>query len=349
MKYLPRLTDRFSDNATVSAEIVAGTPQILRITDNSHGLSANDQIVLIDGRIDNNITAVQDNGDGSYRFTTAEQHDLSGNYQIDIELAGFTDPQFNGKFPLITAPSRTTFEIELPSLPALTGTPVLREDREIGINGLFEITRIIDNDIYEIDLVGKPFFTPQTIPVLRRAKDFNINICVTADVATKLYQSAGVGKNWIYVIMGVSNVSKDQTITSDAIQQNSSGTDSRPLNMNNFSLNVYFDTADDIGGARASQIAYEEMYQILLAVCSGIRFDDFQESNEVTALINHEPDLFEESFYSHMYTFEYNFNITIEQNFLTKFIESRRFNDNALSFSEQQDGSTVNLDDETAP
>jgi hypothetical protein len=344
MKYLPRLTDRFSDNAIVSADIIAGTPQILRITDPLHGLSVNDPIVLIDSLIDNVISAVQDNGDGSYRFTTAEQHDLTQDYTTEIELAGFTDSQFNGIFQLLTVPGRNIFEIELPVLPALTGNPVLREDREIGINGVFTITRIIDVDIYEIDLTGKPFFTPQTIPILRRAKNFNINICVTADRATELYQSNGIGKNMIFIIMGVSNISKDQTITSDAIQQNSSGTESRPLNMNNFSLNVYFDTTNDVGGANASQLAYEEIYQVLLAVCSGIRFDDFKESNYLTTLINHEPDLYEKAFYSHMYIFEYNFEITQEEQFLTKFIESRRFNDSALGFSEQQEGSTIDLD-----
>lgn len=346
MKYLPRLTDRFSDNATVTGEIVAGTPQVLKITDNAHGLSVDDQIVLVDGLIDNVISAVVDNGDGSFRFTTVEEHDLTEDFTTEVELSGFTDSQFNDKFPLLTTPSRNTFEIELPSLPALTGSPVLREDREIGINGVFEIDRIIDVNIYEIDLTDKPLFTPQTVPILKRAKDFNINICVTADRATELYQSNGIGKNMIFVIMGGSNISKDQTITSDAIQQQGAGTESRPLNMNNFSLNVYFDTTKDIGGAKASQLAYEEIYQVLLAVASGLKFDDFKESRYVSTLINHEPDFYEKAFYSHTYTFEYNFEITQNQQFLTKFIESRRFNDSALSFSEQQDGSTQDLDDE---
>jgi len=344
MKYLPRLTSRFSDNAAVSAEIVAGDPQVLRITDNSHGLDVDDQIILVDGLIDNVITNVVDNNDGSFRFTTAEEHDLTQDYTTEIELAGFTDSQFNGKFPLLAVPSRNLFEIELPSLPALTGDPVLREDREIGINGNFKITTIIDTDIYEIELTGKPFFTPQTIPILIRAKDFNIDIVANAERATDKYQTDGAGKNWIFIIMGVSNISKDQDITSDAIQQNGAGTESRPLNMNNFSLNVYIDTTKDIGGAEAIQLAYEEIYQILLAVCSGIRFDDFGESRYLTTLINHELDLYKKSFYSHMYTFEYNFEITQEEQFLTKFIESRRFNDSDLSFSEQQDGSTQDLD-----
>lgn len=343
-QYLPRLTDRFSSNATVSADIVAGDPQILRVTDNAHGLSASDQVVLVDGKIDNNISAVVDNGDGTLRFTTAEPHDLTEDYIETIELAGFTDTGLNAEFTLVAVPSRNLFEITYSPVPTLNGNEVLREDYELGINGLFTIDRIIDVNIYEIDLTGKPTFTPQTVPILKRAKDFNISICATADRSTQLYEDAGTGKNWIYIIMGPSNISKDRNLTSDAIQQNTPATESRPLNMNNFSLNVYFNTTDDIGGAQAVQLAWQDIYIILLAVCSGIKFDDFNESNYITTLINHEMDTYTKAYYSHMYTFEYNFEITQEEQFLTNFIESRALLDSALSFNEQQDGSTVPLD-----
>ncbi len=344
MQYLPRLTDRFSDNSTVTGEIVAGDPQVLKITDNAHGLSADDKIVLIDGKIDNDITAVQDNGDGTLRFTTAEPHDLTQDYTGTIELSGFTDSGLNTEFTLVAVPSRTLFEITYGTLPTLNGNEVLREDWEIGINGLFIIDRVIDTDTYEIDLTGKPPFTPQTVPVLKRAKDFNISICVTADRASEIYQQAGTGKNWIYIIMGVSNIAKDRNISSDPVQLNTAATESRPINMNNFSLNVYFDTTNDLAGAEASQLAFQDIYVILLAVVSGIKFDDFNESNYITTLINHEPDLYTKSFYSHMYTFEYNFEITQEEQFLTQFIASRAFRDSGLSFNEQQTGSEIDLD-----
>ena len=343
-QYLPRLTDRFSSNALVSADIIAGTPQILRITDNAHGLSVDSQIVLIDGLIDNNITGVVLNSDNTLRFTTAEPHDLTENYTLEVELSGFTDSQFNGAFNLIAVPSRNLFEIQGTVLPALNGNEVLREDYEIGINGLFAVDRIISTDIYEIDLTDKPFFTPQTVPILKRAKDFNISISATADRASELYQSNGTGKNWIYIIMGVSNISKDRNITSDPVQLNSSATESRPINMNNFSLNVYFDTTNDIAGAKALQLAYKDIYVILLAVVSGIKFDDFDESNYITTLINHEQDMYTKAYYSHMYTFEYNFEITQDEQFLTNFIESRAFRDIDVAFSDEQTGSTADLD-----
>ena len=344
-EFLPRLTDRFSSNATVTGEIVAGTPQVLKITDTGHGLSAGDQVVLIDGKIDNAITAVVDNGDGSLRFTTAEPHDLTENYTETVELAGFTDSGLNNEFTLFSVPSRNLFEIEYPTSPTLNGNEVLRELYELGINGLFTIDRIVNTDIYEIDLTDKPTFTPQIVPTLKRAKDFNISICVTADRASQLYEDAGSGKNWIYIIMGPSNVSKDRNLKSDAVMTVSAATEARPLNMNNFSLNVYFDTKNDIGGAVASQLAWQDIYQILLAVCSGIKFDDFGNTNYLTVLINHEPDTYTKTYYSHMYTFEYNYEITQDQQFLQKFIESHAFRDSVLSFNEQQEGSEIPLDE----
>lgn len=345
-KYLPRLTDRFSDNATVSAEIVDGTPQVLRVTDAGHGLLAGAEVVLVDGLVDDKITAVTLNPDNTLRFTTEIPHDLTEDYenQPDVELFGFTDSQFNGKFPIISVPTRNLFEIEGDTLPVLNGNEVLRHDYELGINDLFTIARVIDVDIYEIDLTDKFIFQAQTVPTLKRAKDFHISICVTADRATAIYQSEGIGKNWIYIIMGVSNISKDKNLESDAVNQVTAATESRPLNMNNFSLNVYFDTTNDLAGAKASQLAYQDIYIMLLAACSGIRFDDFQESNYLTTLINHEPDLYDKAFYSHMYVFEYNFEITQDQQFLTNFIESGAMRDSEISFNEQDAGSTVPLD-----
>ena len=96
--YLPRLTDLFSTNTPVTAEIVDGTPQILRIIKASHGLSPGDEVVTIDGIIDNSITNVQDVGSGILRFTTNKAHDLTFGETLPVELSGFTDLGLNNTF-----------------------------------------------------------------------------------------------------------------------------------------------------------------------------------------------------------------------------------------------------------
>ncbi len=345
-EYLPRLTDRFSENGIVSAEILAGDPQTLRVTDTGHGQSSGDKVVLIDGKIDTKITAVQDNGDGTLRFTTESEHDLTEVYTPEVELAGFTDSAFNGTFPLVAVPSRTLFEIEASSVPTLNGNEVLRENYEIGINGVFTIT-VVDVDTYDISLEGKPKFPPQTVPQLKRAKDFRLGIAANAKRAEASYTpSDDETKLWMYVIMEDSTASKDRHVLSDATFTNTNQNENRSLLINTFSLLVFFSTTGDQLGAKASDASWNEILKVAIASTAGIKFDDFGNTNYVTALIGHGSSVEKGAYYSHAYTFEYNYEVTQEEEFLTQFIESRAFRDNAIAFSEQEDGSNIDLDEE---
>ena len=58
-EYIPRVSDRFSDDNTVSDEILAGDPKILRVTDPGHGLSAGRLVVFTEGTISTSITGAQ--------------------------------------------------------------------------------------------------------------------------------------------------------------------------------------------------------------------------------------------------------------------------------------------------
>ncbi len=349
-EYLPRVTDRFSDNALVSAEIVAGTPQVLRVTDVSHGLDAGSQVVLIDGKIDNDITAVElivDTAGDVLRFTTGQEHDLTLDYTLTVELSGFTDSAFNGTFDLVAVPSRNIFEISGDSLPVLNGNEVLREDWEIGINDLFIVTRKISDDIYEIDLTGKPEFTPQTVPTLKRASQFRMGINIDAKRAESLYTpQPDTTELWLFVIMGDSAASKDSNITSDAIQTNTAQNPSRILMINTFTLLVFFPTDKETSGGAASNLAWDEILKVMLLVASGIRFDDFGNTLFTSTLIEHGTAVYKNSYYSHAYTFEYNYEVTQEESFITQFIESRAFRDNTISLSEIDEGSNIDMDEE---
>ena len=111
--YLPRLTDLFSTNTNVASEIITGSPQTLRITKATHGLSAGNEVITINGLIDNPITAVSDvgdeNGNEILRFTTQNNHDLTIDYTSFILLDGFTDTGLNTTFELYGVPSRNIF------------------------------------------------------------------------------------------------------------------------------------------------------------------------------------------------------------------------------------------------
>lgn len=347
-EYLPRLTDRFSNNAVVSAEIIAGDPQILRVTDIAHGLSVGRQVVFIDTQIDNNITNVEliaDPAGDVLRFTTGKEHDLTLGYTKEIELAGFTDSGLNGTFELVATPSRTLFEIAYDTEPTLTGSEVLREKWEIGLDGLFTIDRIIDVDTYEIDLIDKPDFTPQTIPNIRRSSNFRMSVSVDAERAASFYtKQPDKNSLWLFIIMGDAAASKNRKLASDANQANTAQNPSRILMINTFDVLVFFPTHDETLGAVASNLAWDDVLKMMLTTGAGIKFDDFGNTRYLTSLVDHGTALYNNAYYSHAYTFEYNYEITQEENFLTQFIKSRAFRDDAISFAEPQDGSNLDLD-----
>ena len=345
-EFIPRLSDRFGDNASITAEIITGTPQILRVTEAGHGFSAGKIVNLIDGKIDNPITAVVDNGDGTIRFTTESEHDLTEGFTTSIELVGFTLPIFNSTFPLESVPNRTTFEIESSSVPVLNGGEALREVWEIGVNGYQTLDSVTTNT-YDILLTGKPIFTLGTVPEIKRVATFNMAVSVDAERARSLYTKQTDKNNlWLYVIMGDSAVSKDRTLKNDATIQNTAGQQKRPLNVNTFSIAVFFPTHDETAASEAVQLAYEEIYQLMLATMSGIRFDDFGNTQYLTAQTEHGAGQYTNAWYSHVYDFEYSFEITQDETSLVNFIESRAARDIGISFAEIQDGSDIDLDEE---
>ena len=348
--YIPRLSNRFSNNGTVTAVIVAGTPQVLRVTDNAHGLSVGNQVVFIDGKINNPITGVQfiDEGSGVLRFTTSGNHDLTEEYTAEVELSGFTDTALNRTHTLISVPSRNLFEIAGSAAPTLNGNEQLVESRELGIDGLFTINRVENTNVYEIDLTGKPTFTPQTVPNLRRAKDFRMSISIDARRAEALYtKQPDKNSLWMFLIMGEAAASKNRNLQSDANQTNTAGSNSRILMVNSFTLLVFFPTKDETAAAIASDLSWDEILKLVLATAAGIRFTDFGNTQYLTSLLDHGTSIYTNAYSSHAYTFEYNYEVIPDQQFLTQFIESVAFRNIATSFDASQSGSQISLDDET--
>lgn len=350
-EFIPKLTDKFSDNALVTGEIIDGDPQILRVTDNNHGLTEGKKIVFVDGKISNPITAVQLFADPSgnvLRFTTESDHDLTKGYTASVELSGFTDSGLNGEFALVDVPNRKTFEIEYPTLPILNGNEALEEIWEVGVNGLLTISNVIDVNTYEISLDGKPNFTPGTLPQLKRASNMRMEVAVDAERASAVYNAEkDPDKLWLFVIMGNSTANKDRNLQSDAVQANTAQNDGRVLMINTFSVNVYFPTIQQKSGANASEQAWNEILTLMLYVGSGLRFDDFGNTRYLTTMIDHGSALYNNAYYSHSYTYEYNYEVTLEQSKLYQFVESRAFRDNGLSFNELSSGSNLDLDEES--
>lgn len=321
--FLPRITDFFSNNADVSAEIIGGDPQTLRVTDVAHGASTGDQVVLTDGIINNGITAVEQVGE-ELRFTTSSEHDLMEDYQKEITLSGFTDSSLNGVHTLISVPSKNLFEITYPTLPVLTGSEVLQEKWEYGIDGLFEVT-VVDVDTYDISLDGNPIYQVGSIPSLKRASNIMMGIAIDANIAEEQYMAntEASGKLGLYIIMGDCTVGKDPNTVNDSTATMSSQNDLRMLMINTFNVVVFFPTKKQYTGAKASQLAWDTVLKQMLYVGSAIEFDNFGSSPFLAILTDHGTGIYKKAFYSHVYSFEYSYQVTFEDMFTAQFPKTR--------------------------
>lgn len=350
--YIPQVTNLFTNEISIDAEIQDGTPQKLVITYANDNLVAGNTIALAGGLLDNGINSAtqytEPDGTEILRLTTNVQHDLTFGYNDNltdakIELQGFTDPGLNGFFEIVSIPDTTSFEIETSINPTLNGNEVLRENREIGVNGIFEIASkttttmtILLDDVPELDL--KPVYG------LKIIDGYNISVVANWKRAEEIYTKQLPDINWLFIIMQDVFASKDRNFASDATVTNTNQNEQRIKNIGTFVLNVVIPTAEnDLSAANAVQLCYAQIYEILLRVMGGVTFETFDQAKYITTLISHGQVVYNRAYYAHSYEFEFVYETTRQETFSDNFIKSSAFRRIDISFAEAQDGSNIVL------
>lgn len=347
MTYLPRLTDLFNTNVNVSGQIIAGSPQILRINYDNHGFDVGKGIVLANALIDNSIIAKTFYPDDDIlRLTTNKTHDLTFAYEDNlnegkIELRGFTDSNLNGFHELIAVASSTVFDISYTSDITLNGNEVLREIREIGIEGIFEVSNVIDVNNFEVELTGLPEFDILPIPQLQLSYNYNMEIVADIDRAEQLYTKNT--SNSLFVIMENCIASKDQRIDSDSIALPTVQNLQRQRTLNDFSIVVFLPTKNDLSGSKAVQLCWTDIFTYMLNTMTGVKFEDFDNSQFLTVFKEHGQTRYNNAYYGHAYTFEYSFDIQESESFIAKFPRTVAFRRVDVSYQELQNGSYNDL------
>jgi hypothetical protein len=329
--YLPRLTTRFSTVRSCTGTIIAGVPQVLRITLASHGYLNGATISVINAKIDNGIASVteyeDDDGVNILKFVTTEEHDLTLGYEDnltdgEIELRGFTDAGLNGYHELYGVSNKTTFEIAYATLPTLNGNEVLRENWEAGINDVYTISNVTTTT-FDITLTDKPTFDPGPLPQVNISSGFRMDVVASFERAEQKYTKQTGNNLFLYVIMGDCLTSKDIHVDSDSFQLNTASTDMRQRLINTFNITVFWNTKDDIGGGLAVKEAWDDIFIAVLGCLQGKSFETFDKSNFVTSFKSHGQAGYNLAYYAHGYEFEYVYDITLEESFLTSFMNTR--------------------------
>lgn len=319
--YLPFYTDRFSDLVDIqSAEVISG--DTVRVTTNSaHGLTAGYDLIVVSGLLENPIVSVQALTD-SVIFTTSFNHDFitpsKPNDLKTLTLSGFTDVDWNGEHDIITVPTRKFFEIPIPegaSVPTLTGSEIVYEDRPAGLKGVWEIVNIPSSTQFDFEVTGRPSFPINTISNLKIASRVFIHRALDIQRAEELY-TKGINQadNVAFLIAQDVEASRDRHTLNDSIMSVTTQNEARLMMLTSFSTVVFFKTTDQIAGNEAQELAYGEVFDSLTKAVYGMK----SENNNTRFLVisnGHGAGKYNTAYYTHVYEWQLPEHITYKSGF----------------------------------
>lgn len=358
--YLPAFTSDFNEQIIGTASVSSGS---VIVNATNHALTANSAVIARGVQYNNQLASVVINNDGSTRFTTVTDHDLTEPSFADdpktLELTGLDAP-WVGVHNIESVPNRRTFEIATPAgetvEPNITNA-FLNERRSAGITGVQNVASIIDSNSFTFD-------APTDVPTLPNGSVSDITILKSVRVsgaadlvrATNLYtqytNELMRSKPYLFVIMLDTDVSKDRHSLNDAqITATAQNTLKQTL-LQNFAVLMFIPTSeDDVSGFRAQNKAYDEYFRALTATLLGFRFNDPDtQQNYVTAHTGNGPaGDYNSSYYIHAYNWQVASTITFDNGF--KLQPNVAFRDIAHTWDINSDdmaqmSGRINLDEE---
>jgi hypothetical protein len=303
---LPRYTNVFSTGVAISSVVAAGGTATVT-TAAPHTLAAG-EIVSLTGF--NSRAAIDSVSKAAnvYTFTTALGHDLTEGWFDSVVFEGFTAAEWNARFTLLSVPNRKTFTVQsTESLPALTGSEVLLENRANGVNGAYTVANPTPTTF---DIVGSfpdGAYTNGTV-------HSDVRICASIDTEqmVDLYTAQELPDYWLYVVMGDQETSKDRNTHSDATTTLATGFDFRVRIIDRFNLYIFINTKDKFSAADAADIARHDLLSPILQSIFGVRFETGVSGGGDFAVVPTRNGRFsyERAFYIHEYAFETTFDLT---------------------------------------
>lgn len=356
-KYLPSVTSLFNEGLTMTGAAAFGGQIVGTI---ATGAPAVGQKVLLSGiKVRNQITAYVNNGDGTARFTVANDHDQTEPHQrLDTQqltLAGITPSIWNGLHDIVGVPNRRTFEIAIPVGATTPTVPGYLIEQPTGVMGIGTVTAVVGTTV-TIDPAEGIFHYDGVIDTITINSRIRARAAADIERAAAIYTKQGANKPFIFVIMTDVSVSKDRHTPNDGLATFTKQ-DMRLLRLlQNFAIAVFFPTADDVGGDNAQHMAYGEVYEALTKIFYGFGFSDQSAIQYVTVSAGHGPGLYNSAYYLHVYDWQVPNVVTFESGFdgQTPFITDVAFRDIEQSLfvnnsAEAIMSLAVDLDEEPLP
>lgn len=306
---IPKFTDYFSD--TIAFEVIAASGGAANIVALDHGLPDQAPITISGVSQKTKIDGVSQDG-FIFTFTTETAHDLTFDYPgyENVELIGFTEPEWNDSFKLMAVPDRNTFKVQSTnSLPIIAVDSALLEERIDGVNGRYAID-LVTEDLFRVNGdFADGSYSGGTIKAAVR-----IAGSVSIDRALDQYTAMGADELWMFVVMGDATVSKNRAAYSDATATIAPGEDIRSRIVDSFSVFIIKSVKDEIAAVNAVDIARHEL---LLPICKSLFGAMFSTgltgAGDFRAILTgHNFIEYERAWFLYQYTFELPYDLTLD-------------------------------------
>lgn len=308
--YLPRFTDKFTEKLNITSAAI-GAGNILSITAAAHGKSAGQYVVIGAGTVRNPIIdSIQ-----TYPiaiFTTEYDHDLTKpsllNDDYYLTIGGFGGV-WDGQHQIIEIKNRYNFQINMPSSSiVLSGTEYLSESIPIGA---YQIATTPTLNTFTIDLSSSRALPVGIVDNISIVSNYRIAAAADINRARDVYSKQDTGKAYLFVIMTDTDVSKDRNFLNDSIAELTRKDMLLLRLLQSFSVSVFIPTVNDISGAAAQNLAYDEIFKALLFSLYGYSINGGMYKS-VCIPAGMGPGEYNSSFYTHVYDWQLPFIINFE-------------------------------------
>lgn len=317
---LPSLSNLFSDFLTATSITSDGTTVTI-VFSSDHGLTTGQHLSLSRIGFRNQIDSVATVGE-NHTFTLANDSDQSINWYRDfldfstlneVELKGFTDPNWNSVHTLTEVLNRRKFLItnSLTS-PTLNGSEYILEIKAGGINSIHQIT-VVDSTTVTIPATGIPTGIYEGGVISRMPR---VGVAYSFEDFKDRVLSPQIDPNYsMAVVPGEVVISKDRTTAFDAVSAQSSGNDFRLMTVDSFHIYIAAPTNNQLSGAVAIDTCRHILRGALYKCLFGANFDTGMSSGNSAyrvVPISDGIEFYNRAMLIYSYSFQFPFDTTLD-------------------------------------
>jgi hypothetical protein len=329
---VPALTALFSDALSVASMVVTPGQSMVLTTPAAHGFSVGGRIGLsiVDADVPNQIIAARIVAGEYVEFTTRYPHDLTtvpggdqtNSWNTAARLSGFALTSLTGLVQLASAETATTFAVRpsvMPTTLPLTGTEALLERLQNGVIGWHVATATSTTELR----IATPATVTRSysVPAPSIVRNVRIAGALTLEVALQQYtrgygigettqSSSELAKSWMFIVPSPSvRLSRDRNSSSDAVTEQTPGSDMRQLLLDGFHVYAMLPATGAGSGVQPSDLAHGEVLATVLRTFHGLslpRREIYNGDAFVASMIEHGNALgqYDRATYVHGYVFE---------------------------------------------